>query len=133
MTKQILMVALVALAGLVGNADAGVRGGRFAGTLQFESSGGPIDVQADFARFGNGFADTTFISVESPPAPGSYTETDLFIISFWNATYDAPFEPGEASGVCFFGLISTYNIVNAGNHSPDASGIVFRQGRAQLP
>lgn len=132
MMRWILMVALVTFAGLTDSTDAGVRGGHFEGSLQFDTGGtDPIQVKADFDAVGNGFSDQIAFDEEFfPAAPGTYTELDLFIISIWSAEYDAPFEPGQASGISLFGILSTYRIVNAGNHTPDASGIVFRTGPA---
>lgn len=126
-------MALVLVAGFIPSVEAGVRGGHFEGSLQFDTPGSdPIQVRADFAAVGSGFADEIALSGDNfYPATGTYTEFDLFIVSFWSATYDAPFTPGTASGISLFGILSTYRVVNAGNHTPNASGTVFRTGAAQ--
>lgn len=127
------LIALTILTAVGTAVEAGVRGGHFEGSLQFDTPGSdPIGVKADFAAIGNGFSDQiAFVPPNfNPPASGTYTELDLFFVSVWSANYAAPFEPGQASGISLFGIVSTYRVVNAGNHTPNASGIVFRNGNA---
>lgn len=125
MTRQFLAAMVVAIGAMVGNADAGVAGGHFDGTVTRAMDGSTHTVASDFAPTGGAF----FESFDGNGFPGTFTETNILFLSFWTATYTN--DPDyAASGISLFSFVSLYNI-NEIAGSDDYSGIVFKTGPAQ--
>jgi hypothetical protein len=109
MFRTMLISTVLATLTLVGNADAGVRGGAFVGDLSNGQS-----PSLHFAQTGNGF----FTKSINGDSTGTYTELDLIVVSFWNASITQP-NATTISGVGFLGLTTTVR-------TEDASGLYFR-------
>jgi hypothetical protein len=124
-----LALTLLAVCGWTVQADAGVAGGHFEGTLKYADGSDAGFVSADFEKKGDGFYDTYSDGDVTESFPGTYSEKNLIIISFWTATYD-DYPDYEVSGICFFGVISTYKVEEL-DGDDDYSGIVIRKGKAQ--
>ena len=125
MTRQFLATMVVVIGAMVGNAEAGVAGGHFEGTVTRALDGSTHTVASDFAPTGGGFFET----FDGNGFPGSFTETNFLFLSFWSATYDNDPEY-VAFGISLFSFVSLYNISEIAGDD-DLSGIVFKTGPAQ--
>lgn len=120
-------LAMCATFMLAGVASAGVRGGHFEGSVRYNFPSTPYPITADFAQTGRSFLER----LNGDEFPGVYTEVDLGFLSFWNVYYSN--DPGVVgSGICFFGVVSTYYI-DIAPFSISYSGFVVRTGPAQIP
>lgn len=80
MTRQFLATMVVVIGAMVGNAEAGVAGGHFEGTVTRALDGSTHTVASDFAPTGGGFFET----FDGNGFPGSFTETNFLFLSFWS-------------------------------------------------
>ncbi len=111
-----------------GSADAGVRGREFTGTIN-AVAGNSAETVLDFAAIGNARSEVQSIGGIPNAYPGTYTELDFGMVSYWTGTFTgAP--TYEVSGFCFFSFVSTYRLTNSG--AAAASGYVVRSGIANV-
>lgn len=107
--------------------DAAVRGGRFEGVLTYSDGSDSGYLSTDFRQDGT-FLESFDYGSGVETYGGTYTESSLFIISFWSLTYQ-DYPNYNTTGISLLGIVSTYR-VNQTDGDDDFSGIVFRTGPA---
>lgn len=126
--RRTIGMTILLFATTAGYAEAGVRGGKFTGTIN-SSLGNSAETTLDFAILGNARSEVQSIGGIPNAYPGTYTELDFGMVSYWTGTFTgAP--TYEASGFCFFSVVSTYRLTNSG--AAAASGFVVRSGIANV-
>lgn len=93
------------------NADAGVRGKSFAGTVRVALDGEVVNtgtIQLTFAENSNYVLAQNFGTVEA--FQGTFTEFDLLVVSFWHGTVldGSPDHKGEQYGISLLGFVTTF-------------------------
>lgn len=127
MLRQFLAITLSAAAGFASQANAGMEGGHFEGQLQYADGTSSSFVSADFYNFGQ-FVETNDDDGMKVGRNGTYSEVDLFVVSFWTGQYNGV-DNYEVAGICLFSVFSLY-IVNQTDGDDDYRGIVIRNGDA---
>lgn len=129
--KRWLSLGLMFCAGWmsVGTVEAGVKGGRFQGSV-FNSYGNIVEVDDYF------YTNNTVKQIESGVNTfnGTYTEQGLLGVTTWQATLQdgSPDGFGLVGGTCYFGLVSTHWTLNT-DINISAFGLVYRTGFVASP
>jgi hypothetical protein len=127
--KQLSLIVLALLAGDLltpSVADAGVKGGRYTGTV-LNSFGNSVTVDDRF------YNDGTITQLESGINffTGSYSTDPGFGITTWQAVISDGSPDGQSLmyGTCFFGLVTTHVTLNT-DINISAFGFLMRSGSA---
>jgi|GEM_PF-2783646 len=127
MMRKLLAMAVLSVASMIGQANAGVEGGHFEGTLYYADGETSNFVSADFYDNGT-FVETNDQGIEVA-YPGTYEETDYAFFSIWTGEYIG-YENFEVRGLSIFSVVSLYYI-NETDGDNDYGGIVWREGDAE--
>lgn len=127
MLRTLTLILLVSSLS-VANAQAGVRGGKFTGTINSDL-GNSAEATLNFAAIGNARTEVQVIGGIPNAHTGTYVEFDFKVFSFWKGTFTGA-STFEASGFCFFNFVSTYDLTNSGASAGD--GWLWRTGIADV-
>jgi len=124
MITRLFSAALLCLAcGLTSVAQAGVAGNSYTGLLTLNND----DTGISSATFGTEswiFSRQFLTDPEPILQQGRFSETDLFVVSFWQGTLVTPGSRSvrPVNGISIFGVVTTVNFPGRGD-TPLASGI----------
>lgn len=111
------------------SADAGVKGGRFVGSV-FNSFNNIVTVDDSF------YLNNSIRQVESDAFTfnGTYSEQGFLGVTTWQATLQdgSPSGFGLVGGTCYFGLVTTHWTLNE-DINISAFGLLFRSGSVGNP